>query len=75
MSIVDVFDVITHARPYKQAMGIDVALDAIQEEKGKQFDPTLVQAFLDLQPTRGLSELSFAVRETVEETQPEPSNR
>jgi putative two-component system response regulator len=61
VSIVDVFDVITHSRPYKEASSIEVALDSIEEEKGKQFDPTLVDAFLQLQPARGLGELSSAI--------------
>lgn len=61
VSIVDVFDVITHARPYKAAQSIEVALDAIVEERGKQFDPDLVDVFLELQPHRGIRRLNSAV--------------
>ena len=69
VSIVDVFDVITHARPYKPALGVDVALEELDREKGKQFDPTLADAFLELQPSRGLRELGTAI---AQEEQPVP---
>ena len=57
VSIVDVFDVITHSRPYKEASSIEVALDVIEQEKEKQFDPELVKSFLGLHRTDGLTEL------------------
>lgn len=63
VSVVDVYDVITHARPYKAAQSVEVALDAILEEREKQFDPHLVDVFLELQPNRGLPALSNAVDE------------
>jgi putative two-component system response regulator len=65
VSIVDVFDVITHSRPYKEASSVDVALDAIRREKEKQFDPNLVNTFLGLQPTLGLGELGAALQKEV----------
>ena len=61
VSIVDAFDVIIHARPYKKASTIDIAMEAIQVEKGKQFDPHLTEAFFDLQPTVGVAVLSEAL--------------
>jgi putative two-component system response regulator len=61
VSIVDVFDVITHARPYKAAQSIEDAIDAIVAERERQFDPRLVDVFLELQPTRGLGNLNAAV--------------
>jgi putative two-component system response regulator len=48
VSVADVFDVITHARPYKEAQSSDVALATIRQESGKQFDPTLVSVFCGL---------------------------
>jgi putative two-component system response regulator len=68
VSIVDVFDVITHARPYKAAQSFEVALDEIERERGKQFDPQLVDVFLDLQPTRGLRRLNIAIDQEQQET-------
>jgi putative two-component system response regulator len=61
VSIADVFDVITHSRPYKTAMSFDVALDSILKEREKQFDPNLVDVFLELHPTSDLRKLNTAI--------------
>ena len=45
-AIVDVFDALTSARPYKQPWPTQKALDYITDGAGKQFDPDLVTAFL-----------------------------
>lgn len=47
MAIVDVFDALTHKRVYKDAMPISDALDYIKSEKGKHFDPELVDMFIE----------------------------
>ncbi len=47
MAIIDVFDAMTHKRCYKDAMTLDAALDYLKENKGKHFDPDLVDLFLD----------------------------
>ena len=59
--LTDAFDVITSPRPYKPASGIDVAFRAIQEAKGTQFDPNLVESFLALEGSQGLANLRSAV--------------
>jgi len=64
VSIVDVFDVITHSRPYKEAATVETALNSIESEQGKQFDPNLVSAFIILQKTDGLVCLSDAVTDS-----------
>lgn len=46
VSVVDVFDALTHDRSYKKAWSIDSALESITENSGSQFDPTVVDAFL-----------------------------
>lgn len=46
-AISDVFDALTTIRPYKQAWSLEQALDHIQQGSGKQFDPTLVQLFIE----------------------------
>jgi putative two-component system response regulator len=53
-AIADVFDALTHARPYKEAWSLEKALETIEEESGRQFDPELVPAFLSLIRPRGL---------------------
>ena len=46
-SISDVFDALTTERPYKQAWSIEEALEHLQAEAGKSFDPALVQLFVN----------------------------
>ncbi len=45
-AICDVFDALGSDRCYKKAWELDKILKFFQEEKGKQFDPTLVELFL-----------------------------
>lgn len=45
-AIADVFDALTSERPYKEAWTVERALDLISSEKGKHFEPTLVDCFL-----------------------------
>lgn len=47
-ALADVFDALTHKRPYKVAWPIDAALDEIAELKGAQFDPQLTDLFIVL---------------------------
>ena len=48
VALADVFDAMTHGRPYAQAVPISRALDEIAELKGRQFDPDLTDHFLAL---------------------------
>lgn len=45
-AVADVFDALTHARPYKEAWPEDKAVDYITDLSGAQFDPQVVKAFL-----------------------------
>jgi len=47
-ALADVFDALTHKRPYKVAWPIDAALDEISKLKGRQFDPQLTDLFVVL---------------------------
>jgi putative two-component system response regulator len=47
-SLADVFDALTHKRPYKIAWPVDAALDEISRLKGRQFDPQLTDLFIVL---------------------------
>ena len=43
VAVADVFDVLTHARPYKAAWPVEEALALIVRESGQHFDPRLVE--------------------------------
>jgi putative nucleotidyltransferase with HDIG domain len=59
VALADVFDALTHARPYKRAWPIGRAVAEIKRLAGRQFDPGLVKAFLTIDPS-GLVELPGA---------------
>ena len=46
VAVADVFDALTSERVYKPAYSLQQALDIIQQENGKHFDPKVVDAFL-----------------------------
>jgi response regulator RpfG family c-di-GMP phosphodiesterase len=46
-ALVDVFDALTHRREYKAAWDMDRVVRHIREERGKHFDPALVDLFLE----------------------------
>ena len=45
VAITDVFDALTHERPYKKAWTIQDAQSEIQSQSARQFDPRVVEAF------------------------------
>lgn len=49
-SISDVFDALTSARPYKSAWSVDEAVAEIDAQRGRLFDPGLVDLFHELLP-------------------------
>jgi putative two-component system response regulator len=55
ITIVDAFDAMVHDRPYKSAWSIDRNLVEIEKQKGAQFDPWLVDAFLEMKDAGALS--------------------
>ena len=63
-SIADTFDILPHSRPYKPASTLEEALAEIQKERGRQFDPALVDALLQLSSARDLLQLDQALLET-----------
>ena len=52
VSIADVFDALTHERPYKRAWSWEEAVDWISEQAGQKFDPAAVEAFRETQAVR-----------------------
>lgn len=50
VAIADVFDALTSRRPYKEPWSASQALDYIQTQAGRHFDPELVEHFATLAP-------------------------
>ena len=46
VAVADVFDALTTRRPYKEPMPLPAAREYLIENKGRQFDPACVEAFL-----------------------------
>lgn len=47
-AVADVFDALTSRRPYKQPWETEKALDLIRQQSGGQFDPLVVDAFIEV---------------------------
>jgi len=47
-AIIDVWDALRSDRPYRKALAEDEALRYIEEHSGKQFDPEVVRAFVEM---------------------------
>jgi putative two-component system response regulator len=52
LAVADVFDALTHERPYKTAWPVEKAVAEIINRSGQQFDPAVVKAFLSLDHQR-----------------------
>ncbi|HTE17139.1 MAG TPA: HD domain-containing phosphohydrolase, partial [Armatimonadota bacterium] len=50
ISLVDVFDALTSDRPYRQAIPRDKALEILRSSSGTQFDPKVVETFIEILP-------------------------
>ena len=50
VAVADVWDTLTHDRPYRPAWDADRALAEIHEQAGAHFDPRVVEAFISLDP-------------------------
>ncbi|RKX57759.1 MAG: two-component system response regulator [Thermodesulfobacteriota bacterium] len=46
VALADVFDALTSDRPYKKAWDFEKAMELIEKEKGKHFDPELAEIFI-----------------------------
>ena len=51
VAVADVFDALTHERPYKPAWSVADALAEMTGQSGRHFDPAVLEAFLGLEPT------------------------
>lgn len=56
VAVADVFDALTHVRPYKEAWPLEEAVAEIIRQGGHQFDPAVVDAFRHVLRERGLTD-------------------
>lgn len=54
VAVADVFDALTHARPYKPAWPVSEALAELVRQAGRQFDPQVVHAFMQARGLAGI---------------------
>ena len=48
VAVADTFDALVNDRPYRSARSVDAAMEEIRSERGAQFDPDVLDAFLSL---------------------------
>lgn len=48
MAVVDAFDAMTNNRTYRPAMSKDKAIDELIANKGTQFDPDIIDAYIKI---------------------------
>jgi putative two-component system response regulator len=53
VAVADVFDALTHVRPYKDAWSVADAVAEMSYQAGRHFDPQVLEAFLSLQAEQG----------------------
>lgn len=66
--VTDAFDAMTTDRPYRKAMPVEAAIEELKRNSGNQFDPNVVEAFLNTLSRHGVYPLhrtATAVKETA----------
>jgi PAS domain S-box-containing protein len=63
VAVADVFDALTHERPYMPAWSVKQAIVRIQRSSGTQFDPRVVEAFLAVYEEARLTTVQAPVRD------------
>jgi putative nucleotidyltransferase with HDIG domain len=55
LAVADVFEAISSHRPYRPALGLDIAAAELRDHSGTRYDPVVVQACLDVIAEQGIS--------------------
>lgn len=69
VAIADVFDALTHERPYKPSWSAEDAVAEIRRQSGRHFDPRAVDAFLSIYERQGTLRQEEALRSELETAQ------
>jgi HD-GYP domain-containing protein (c-di-GMP phosphodiesterase class II) len=54
LAVADVYDALKSDRPYRDGMPFEQVIEIIKQEAGRQFDPVIVNAFLDVVAWKGV---------------------
>lgn len=73
VAVADVFDALTHARPYKKAWPVEDAIAEIERQKGRQFDPQIVDAFIAMLQDEGIARMPVDVPAVAAALAPAPA--
>ncbi|HEO63665.1 MAG TPA: HD domain-containing protein [Candidatus Omnitrophica bacterium] len=68
LAVADTFEAMICHRPYKKTMNFDKAVSEILKQKGKQFDPDVVDAFIRSVKKGKLQKISQRMREEIKKT-------
>jgi putative two-component system response regulator len=74
VAVADVFDALTHERPYKKAWPVEDAVAEIVRQQNRQFDPQVVAAFLHIYPTVLASRETLQLPDVTSADEPEQTH-
>lgn len=57
IAVADAFDAMTSDRPYRKGMSLEIAVNEIKKSSGTQFDPAVVEVFLQLYEQKKITKL------------------
>jgi response regulator RpfG family c-di-GMP phosphodiesterase len=75
VAVADVYDALTSSRPYKPAWSEQEVLDYLRSQRGKHFDPALVDAFLGVHDEALRVQREFWDADPVEPESPAMADR
>ncbi|MDE1920078.1 MAG: HD domain-containing protein [Candidatus Omnitrophica bacterium] len=62
IACVDAFEAMVRGRPYRPSLSVDAALDELVKYRGSQFDPRIVDAFINLSYQKKFRKLLFLLK-------------
>lgn len=65
MAILDAFDAIYFGRSYREAISLQNSIDELKKNSGTQFDPELVEIFVDIISLKSIRNILNKVQKTV----------
>ena len=65
LAVADVFDALISDRPYREGWALERVIDLITQEAGRQFDPDVVEAFLEIMKMKKTKVASMSIGGTL----------